>query len=150
VNYVLLVLHVASAIVFIGALTVSASVFPRYATAEAAAPYADRGERHPAAIAMHRITKNYGRLAIITPALGLTLAILLGRLTELWILLAIALVTLGGVLLLWKVIPIQQQMLREPPTDKRVRRRAMTYAGLLNAIWLTVLVLMITKPGGLG
>lgn len=146
-EYVLLIIHVATAIVFIGGVTVSASVFPRYATAEAAAPYADSGG-HPAALAMHRITKGYGRLAVITPVAGFLLALVLGRLTELWILISIVLVAIGGTLLLWKVIPIQREMLQSPPTDKRVRARAMSYAGSLNAVWLTILILMITKPGG--
>jgi len=148
-DYVLLVLHIATAIVFIGGVTVSASIFPRYAMAEAAAPYKASGG-HPGALAMHRITKGYGRLAVITPAIGLILALLLGRLDELWILLSIGLVVLGGVVLLVKIIPMQQEMLREPPTDPQARKRAVGYAGLLNAIWLTILVLMITKPGGTG
>lgn len=145
----LLVVHVATAIVFIGALTVSASVFPRYATGEAAAAYAGSGG-HPAAVAMHRITKGYGRLAIISPATGLVLALLLGRLSELWILASIALVTLGGFLLVYKLIPLQAHMLREPPTDPEARKRAILHAGNLNIIWLTVLILMITKPDGIG
>lgn len=148
-EYVLLVLHIATAIVFIGGVTVSASIFPRYAMAEAAAPYEATGG-HPGALAMHRITKGYGRLAVITPAIGFILALILGRLDELWILISIGLVVLGGVVLVVKIIPMQQEMLREPPTDPQVRKRAVGYAGLLNAIWLTILVLMITKPGGTG
>ena len=82
--YFLLVVHIATAIVFIGALTISVSLFPRYA---AAAPDVDdkSHDAHPVALAMHRITKVYGRLAIIPPAVGITLAVVLGRLDELWI-----------------------------------------------------------------
>lgn len=148
-EYVLLVVHVATAIVFIGGVTVSASVFPRYATAEAAAPYAEQGG-HPAALAMHRITSVYGRLAAITPAVGLVLALILGKLGELWVLLALVLVAVGGVILLAVVIPMQREMLREPPTDPRARARAVGWAGTLNAVWLTILILMLTKPGGAG
>ncbi|PPF87504.1 hypothetical protein C5E07_16285 [Pseudoclavibacter sp. RFBJ3] len=148
-HYVLLVIHVATAIIFIGGVTVSASVFPRYATAEAAAPYAENGG-HPGALAMHRITRGYGRLAIITPVVGLMLAMLLGRLGELWILISVGLVVLGGWVLVMKIIPTQVEMLREPPTDPEARKRAMLYPGLLNVIWLAVLVLMIVKPGGVG
>lgn len=148
-TYVLLVLHVASAIVFIGGVTVSASVFPRYATGAAAAAHATTGG-HPAAIAMHRITRVYGRLAIITPVAGLLLALILGKLGQLWVLLAIVLVTIGGLLLMLKIIPMQREMLRDAPTDPAARRRAVSYAGLLNAVWLTVLILMLTKPGGAG
>lgn len=147
--YVLLVLHIATAIVFIGGVTVAASVFPRYATAEAAAGHESAGG-HPVAVAMHRITKVYGRLAAITPIVGLILAIVLGKVTEPWVLLSIGLVTLGGVVLVARIIPMQQQMLAKPPTDPQARGRAVGWAGLLNSIWLTILVLMITKPGGAG
>lgn len=99
----------------------SASVFPRYATGEAAAANADRGG-HPAAVAMHRITKGYGRLAVVTPVVGIVLALLLGRIGELWIPLSITLVTLGGILLDRKVIPLQEQMLREPPSVPPTRQ----------------------------
>ena len=146
-EYVLLVIHIATAIIFIGGVTVSASVFPRYATADAAAPFADIGG-HPSALAMHRITKGYGRLAIITPVVGVVLALLLGRLAEPWIVISLFLVVLGGFVLVAKVIPAQREMLRVPPTDPDARKRAMLHPGLLNLIWLTVLVLMITKPGG--
>lgn len=148
-EYVLLVIHIATAIVFIGGVTVSASVFPRFATAEAAAPYAEAGG-HPTAFTMHRITKGYGRLAIITPVAGFALALLLGRLAEPWILISLALVVIGGILLLTKIIPTQREMLSDPPTDPRARGRAMGSAGLLNLVWLTTLILMITKPGGTG
>jgi len=145
--YVLLVIHIATAIIFIGGITVSASVFPRYATAAAAAPFTAVGG-HPGAHAMHRITKGYGRLAIITPVVGLILALVLGLLREPWILISIGLVVLAGFVLIAKIIPTQREMLRHPPTDPDARKRAMLHPGLLNMIWLTVLVLMITKPGG--
>jgi len=58
---------------------VSASVFPRYGLAAAA--FADIGG-HPSALAMRRITKGYGRLAIITSVVGLVLSLLMGRLAE--------------------------------------------------------------------
>lgn len=145
-EYVLLVIHITTAIIFIGGVTVSASVFPRYATAEAAAPYRAAGG-HPAALAMHRITKGYGRLSVITPMVGLALALLLGRLAEAWILVSIGLVVLGGWVLVAKIIPTQRAMLLNPPADPGARRRAMFHPGFLNVIWLTILILMITKPG---
>ncbi|AMY20682.1 MULTISPECIES: hypothetical protein [Nocardiaceae] len=144
-THVLLVIHIATAIIFIGALTVSASVFPRYATGDAAAAYADK-RGHPVAIEMHRITKAYGRLAGITPLVGAVLAVATGQLTQLWVLLSIALVVLGAGLLVWKVIPTQQRMLQDPPTDPKARGRAVGQAGYLNMIWIVVLALMITKP----
>jgi len=145
-NYFFLIIHVASAILFIGGVTVSTSLFPRYATGADAAAFAEKGG-HPAAVAMHRITYVYGRLAIITPVAGLLLAVMLGRLMELWVLLSIALVAAGSVLLVVQIIPMQREMLKNPPVDGKARGRAMGYAGMLNVIWLAVLVLMFLKPG---
>lgn len=142
--FILLILHVGTAIVFIGGLTVAASVFPRFVTPEAVAPYTDTGV-HPAAVALHAVTRRYGRLAIVPPILGFSLAALLGRLDELWILLAIGLILVGAVVLTRVVIPVQGRLLANPRPD--ARKRAASVAGMLNLIWFTVLILMITKPG---
>lgn len=145
----LLVVHIATAIVFIGALTISVSLFPRYAAAD---PDVDdkSHDAHPVALAMHRITKVYGRLAIIPPAVGITLAVVLGRLDELWIILSVALSLIGGALLIWVIIPAQRRMLADPRHEPNVRHRAGAAAGILNSIWFAILVLMILKPGAGG
>jgi len=146
--YLLLIVHVATAIIFIGGVSVSTSLFPRYATGEAAARYAEHGG-NPAALAMHRITFFYGRLSLITPVVGLLLAFVVGRAGELWILLSILLVAAAGALLMLRIVPLQRAMLAAPPTDPRTRGRAMGYAGLLNLIWVAILVLMFVQPGSL-
>ncbi|OJU41466.1 MAG: hypothetical protein BGN97_09800 [Microbacterium sp. 69-10] len=147
--YFLLIVHIATAIVFIGALTISVSLFPRYA-----APASDVNDKshdtHPVALAMHRITKVYGRLAIIPPAVGITLAVVLGRLDELWIILSVALSLIGGALLTWVIIPAQRRMLADPRHEPSTRRRAGAAAGILNSIWFAILILMILKPGAGG
>lgn len=145
--FILLILHVGTAIVFIGGLTVATSVFPRFVTPEAVAPYAEAGA-HPAAVALHTVTRRYARLAIVPPILGFSLAALLGRLDELWILLAIGLILVGAVVLTRVVIPVQERLLTDPQPD--ARKRAASVAGMLNLIWFTVLILMITKPGSAG
>ena len=159
--YFLLIVHIATAIVFIGALTISVSLFPRYAAAD---PDVDdkSHDAHPVALAMHRITKVYGRLAIIPPAVGITLAVVLGRLDELWIILSVALSLIGGALLIWGHHPLaatdaggsttrtehppprrrssrnpQLDLVRHPrPHDPETRGRRMTERGLQTSMCL--------------
>jgi hypothetical protein len=143
VNHVYLFVHVATAVVFIGAVTTAISLFPRYATAEDAAQYLDQGG-HPAAVAMHRITQVYGLLALICPVAGLLLAINHHDLGKTWIWLSRVLVVAAWLLLLPKIIPQQEQMLRE--ASAAARGPASAFAGVFNLLWFIVLVLMYAKP----
>lgn len=144
-NDVYLFLHVASAILFIGAVTFATSLFPRYATAEDAAEYVGRGGQ-PAAAAMHRITQLYGLLAVICPAVGLIMAVRYDALGETWIWLSLLLTVAAWLLLLLKIIPQQEKMLNEPAAAKRVKGQASAFAGVFNLLWFVVLVLMYVKP----
>ncbi len=139
---VLLVVHIATAIVFIGALTAAASIFPRFVDEQDP----EHVDQHRAvAVQMHRITSGYGRLAVITPLAGLTMAVIGGKTGELWILLAIILSAVAGLVLVAPLIPAQKAALKMPSPE--ARRQCFSYAGLLNLLWITILVLMITKPG---
>jgi hypothetical protein len=140
---VLLVVHIATAIIFIGALTASASIFPRFVDGQDP-DHAD--QHHAVAVQMHRITNGYGRLAVITPVAGLALAIIGGKIGELWVLLAIVLSAVAGLVLIVRLIPAQKAALIAPSPE--ARRLCFSNAGLLNLVWIAILVLMITKPGG--
>ncbi len=43
------------------------------------------------------------------------------------------------------LIPAQKAALTTPSPE--ARKRCFSYAGLLNLLWMSILVLMITKPG---
>lgn len=139
---VLLIIHIASAIIFIGAITVATSLFPRYATNASAG-----GADHAVARLLHRITYGYGRLALITPVAGFLLALVTGRASELWILLSIALVAVGGGLLAFRIVPLQRQLLADPHGAPKARGQLGAASGIVNLTWLAVLVLMVTQPG---
>src|SRR4028118_1932299 len=104
---VLLSVHVVVAVVFVGAVTIAVSLFPRYgrqARAGAAAAV-------PALRLLHRVTRVYAVLSLAVPVFGIATASLLGVLTDAWVLAAMALTLLAAVVLVGAVLPGQQQLL---------------------------------------
>lgn len=142
---VVLVLHVFVAIVAIGGVTIATSVFPRFVGAR---DDGAEGRRH-VAVELHRITVFYGRAALAVPLLGLVLALATDRIAQAWVLASLLLVLGGGLLLARRTVPLQRSLLDGTggPSAVAGLRAA---AGLTNLVWLAVLVLMVTKPGGTG
>ncbi|MET8799438.1 hypothetical protein ABZV91_23935 [Nocardia sp. NPDC004568] len=141
----LLSVHVLAAIVFLGGSAVATSLFPRYAPVtgtDGATP--DR--HHAVAAALHRITGTYGRLGLTVPVVGIVLATLQNRLGEIWITLAIVLTACAAALILTTIQPMQRQALATPDDERRLRTLSMLTGGY-NVLWLTVVVLMIVRPG---
>jgi Na+/proline symporter len=144
VEDVLLSVHVLAGIVFVGGSAVAASLFPRYAPVAAGA---DAGERSvPVALAMHRITRVYGVLGLIVPAVGIVPATVQGRMAEVWIGVAMALTAIAGGLLALQIYPRQRAALAEPGNGGALRRLGML-AGIYTLLWAAVVVLMIIRPG---
>jgi len=126
---------------------VTTSLFTRYVPHAGPARADDRVERSPdTARMLHRITRGYGALALVVPLVGLTLAIVQGRATEVWIVAAMVLTAVGGALLVLQIVPRQEQALRAPDDGTGLRRLSML-AGLFNLLWALVVVLMIVRPG---
>ncbi len=130
---VLLSVHVVAGILFVGPVAVAASLFPRYAA-----------EGPAVATALHRITRVYGALALVVPAVGILLALVQGRSTEIWVLTALALTAVAGGLLL-EIAPRQRAALAAP--DTAALRRIGMLTGVFNVLWAIVVVLMIVRPG---
>ncbi|ANW64890.1 hypothetical protein BCA37_16025 [Mycobacterium sp. djl-10] len=130
---VLLSVHVVAGILFVGPVAVAASLFPRYAV-----------EGPAVATALHRITRVYGALALVVPAVGILLALVQGRSTEIWVLIALALTAVAGGLLL-EIAPRQRAALAAP--DTAALRRIGMLTGVFNILWAIVVVLMIVRPG---
>ena len=150
---VLLSVHVVVAVVLVGAVTIAASLFPRYGRQALAGDAA----AVPALRLLHRVTRVYAVLSLAVPVLGIATAGSLGVLTDAWVLAAMALTLLAAVVLVGAVLPGQQQLLGTaeggpPPggtlTDvgARVRRLAMA-SGTFNLVWVVVVVLMVVRPG---
>ncbi|MFG1771247.1 hypothetical protein ACGFIX_16860 [Nocardia salmonicida] len=144
-EHILLSVHVLAGIVFVGGSAVATSLFPRYApVAGGADPESVRSR--PVAVAMHRITGNYAKLAIIVPVIGIVLATIQGRMNEIWITTAMVTTAVAGGLLAVQIVPMQREALDQPDDGKRLRVLSML-AGIYNLLWTAVVVLMIVRPG---
>ncbi len=140
----LLAAHVVAGILFVGPVAVTTSLFPRYAPL-AGAPAG--GERSPSVAAvLHRVTSVYGRLALAVPVIGLVLAAVQGRLTEVWITLAMVLTAVAGGVLVLRIAPAQREALETPDDGSRLRSLR-GLAGVFNLLWAAVVVLMVVRPG---
>jgi hypothetical protein len=132
----LLSVHVLAGILFVGPVAVTTSLFPRYALADAGT-----------AAVLHRITRVYGVLAVVVPVVGLALAGVQGRTTEVWVVIAMVLTAIAGALLMLQIVPGQSAALAAPDDGTQLRRLAML-AGVFNLLWAVVVVLMVSRPGG--
>ncbi|MGB2718758.1 MAG: hypothetical protein WBC54_03245 [Rhodococcus sp. (in: high G+C Gram-positive bacteria)] len=141
----LLTIHVVAGILFVGPIAVVTSLFPRYAPSIAA----PTGRSLDVAHMLHRITRVYGLLAMTVPVVGLLLAAVQGRMGEVWISAALVLTILAGGLLALVISPMQGDTLESPDGGVRLRRIGMT-TGLFNVLWVSVVVLMIVRPGSSG
>ncbi|AQA05377.1 hypothetical protein BVC93_26675 [Mycobacterium sp. MS1601] len=130
----LLSIHVVAGILFVGPVAVAASLFPRYAA-----------EGPVVAAVLHRITRVYGILALVVPAVGIVLAIVQGRATEIWVLIAMGLTAVAGGLLALQIAPRQRAALTSP--DRATLKHIGMLTGVFNLLWAVVVVLMIVRPG---
>ncbi|NKY99530.1 hypothetical protein [Nocardiopsis alborubida] len=165
-EHLLLSVHVLAAIVFVGGSTAAASLFPRFApvavpatvgaadAGTAGTPTGDRspggretGERNAAVAALlHRTTGGYAVAGVVVPAVGIALALLQGRMGEIWIIVSMLLTAVAGLMLAALIHPRQREALREPG-DPRALRTLSMITGIYNLVWASVVVLMIVRPG---
>jgi hypothetical protein len=127
---ILLSIHVIVAILATGPIAVSASIFPRYAAVA------------PVAGVLHRICVTYAAVGVAVPLLGIATAAAMGVLTDVWVLVSIALTAVAAVILMASVLPAQRAVLAGGPPA----RLAMT-TGVFNLLWVAVTILMIVRPG---
>jgi hypothetical protein len=155
VEKLLLSLHVLAGIVFVGGSAVAASLFPRYAPvaigvpaggASGDAPPASEERNRAVAVALHRITRGYSVFGLVVPVVGIALAVVQGRMGEIWINISMVLTAAAGGLLAVQIYPRQRDALAEPGDGKGLRTLSML-AGIYNLLWAAVVVLMIVRPG---
>ena len=148
----LLSLHVLAGIVLVGGSAVAASLFPRYAPiavdvpAGGGPPPASEERNRAVAVALHRITRGYSVFGIVVPVVGIALAVVQGRMGEIWINISMVLTAAAGGLLAVQIYPRQRDALAEPGDGKGLRTLSML-AGIYNLLWAAVVVLMIVRPG---
>jgi len=155
-NKLLLSVHVATAIIFVGPITVAASLFPRFA--REALGDTGRGSAAVAAV-LHRITRVYAVLGLAVPVVGIVLAAKIGVLTDLWVVLSLVVTAGAAVVLVALVLPAQRGVMAgincdQDTTDAtedsgllRTARRLSMSTGIFSMLWLVVIVLMIVRPG---
>ncbi|MEV8371537.1 DUF2269 family protein [Kribbella sp. NPDC056861] len=149
-NKLLLSLHVLAAIIFIGPVTVAASMFPPVARRELAA---DQPQTAVLRV-LHRISNVYAIGGIAVPVFGIAVGAGLGVLGEVWLVVSMALTALAAGVLVLAVLPVQAEVLAVAGQDHetraalipRARRLSMT-TGIFGLLWATVTVLMIIRPG---
>lgn len=137
---VLLILHVATAIMFIGPVTVATSVFPRFSTRETL----------PVAREFYRISRGYGFGSLAVIALGLILAQRTDYLGQGWVNASLAIFILAYGLLLGFIVPRQRRLLAAldagtdvTPADLAPLRAT---SGVFGLAWVVILYLMVAKP----
>jgi hypothetical protein len=143
----LLAAHVLAGILFVGPVAVTASLFPRFAPVIRVEAQARDGSRSaPVARVLHRVSRSYGMLALIVPAVGLILAAVQDRIGEIWITAAMVLTAVAGGLLALRIAPLQREALDSPDDGTRLRSIG-ALTGIFNLLWAAVVVLMIVRPG---
>ena len=95
---------------------------------------------------MHRITRGYGIFGIVVPVVGIALALVQGRMSEIWINIAMILTAAAGGLLALQIYPRQRDALADPDDGKRLRSLEHARRNLQPAVGVVV-VLMIVRPG---
>ena len=135
---VLLAVHVLGGIVFVGPVTVAASLFPRYAR-EGSVGVVD---------ALHRISRVYAVLGLAVPVFGIATGAQLGVLGDAWLLVSMALTLVAALLLGLLILPAQARVvtgLHERGAASVPASLGMT-TGVFALIWAVVVVLMIVRP----
>lgn len=163
---VMLSLHVLSAIVTVGPVTVAAWLFvlltrERVATtvalpgagripstsmsvgAEAARPLRVGGVSLGF---LHRVNVVGSIVALAVPVFGFATAVQLGVLTDTWLIIAIALTALAAVVFIWGVLAGQRRTLTDTPSLRVSRLLLRTTLGF-TLLWMVVVTLMIFRPG---
>jgi hypothetical protein len=136
---VLLAVHVLGGIVFVGPVTVAASLFPRYAR-EGSVGVVD---------ALHRISRVYAVLGLAVPVFGIATGAQLGVLGDAWLIASMGLTLVAALLLGLVILPAQARVvtgLHERGAASVPASLGMT-TGVFALTWAVVVVLMIVRPG---
>ncbi|MFI5707604.1 DUF2269 family protein [Kribbella sp. NPDC051620] len=149
-NKFLLSVHVLAAIIFIGPVTVAASMFPPIARRELAA---DQPQTAVLGV-LHRISTVYAIGGIAVPVFGIAVGAGLGVLGEVWLVISMVLTAVAAGVLVVAVLPVQAEVIAAAGQDQetraallpRARKLSMT-TGIFGLLWATVTVLMIVRPG---
>ncbi|MFJ3659491.1 hypothetical protein ACIPPM_03370 [Streptomyces sp. NPDC090119] len=147
---VLLSLHVLTALIAVGPVTVAASMFP--ATLRRAQGDGD-GDARTTLRTLHRICRVYAGIGIAVPLFGLATAGSLGVLGDGWLITSILLTAAAAAVLALLILPAQDRALAVatesalPQAPPVAPGRLAMLTGIFNLLWAAVTVLMIVRPG---
>ena len=146
----LLAIHVVAAILTIGPVTVSSSMFPPALRAALAAP--EDARKSGVVMVLARTTRVYSVIGIIVPVFGLATGASLGVLGDPWLIASIILTVAAAAILLGLIIPAQRQALAlvgtgPAPAGVVAPGALARNTGIFNLLWVIVVVLMIYRPG---
>jgi hypothetical protein len=148
----LLSLHVLAAILTVGPVAITASMFPRVARRALAAP--DDADAAATARILHRITRVYAVIGAAVPVLGYATGASLGVLSDAWLITSMVLTAGAAAVLIVLVLPGQRRVMEAldaprpaGPAEQGGTRRLAMHAGIFNLLWAVVVVLMIYRPG---
>jgi len=164
-NKVLLSVHVLAAIIFVGPVTVAASMFPSIARRSltagtngaaadgAAAEGAGSGEVGVLRV-LHRISRGYAIGGLTVPVFGLAVGAGLGVLGDYWLIISMVLTLAAAGVLAFIVLPGQSRILAATSGSPEQRAESIPQAkalsmttGIFALLWAIVVVLMIVRPG---
>lgn len=154
----LISIHVVAGLLFLGPVTVAASLFPRYAR-QALGQLPSRDQPYVASRLLYRVTAGYAIAAVAIPVFGAGAASEEHVFGQLWLQAAIVLVVIAAILLALIVLPGQRRVITElerpgsnsaatVPGLRALLTRLSMATGLFAVAWVAVAVLMVTKPGG--
>lgn len=150
-THVLVALHILSAILFLGPVTVATSTFHSKALAAQGGDESARG----AASLLHRISTSYGMLSLLVPMLGVAVMLTDSRfLKEGQFHAAIALSVVAWAVLFFLILPRQKKMIaalglqaadEDPATIadwNKAKGQLSMFAGIFALLWVIIAVLM--------
>lgn len=148
----LLAVHIVAAILAIGPVAVSTSMFPPAFRAALDDP--DDSRKTGTVLVLVRVTRVHSIVGVVVPVFGVATATSLGVLTDTWLLTSMALTAAAAALLVGLILPAQRRLLDNldgssipEVSAKRSSRRLAMHVGLFNLLWVIVVALMIYRPG---
>ncbi len=149
-NKFLLSVHVLAAIIFVGPVTVAASMFPPIARRMLTSDEPETGVLR----LLHRISRGYAIGGLTVPVFGLAVGAGLGVLGDYWLIISMVLTIAAAGVLAFVVLPGQGRVLAAVDATRDVRDSVLPQAkalsmttGIFALLWAVVVVLMIVRPG---
>ncbi|MCP2263219.1 hypothetical protein ACFQHV_21495 [Promicromonospora thailandica] len=140
-------LHVLAAILTVGPVAITASMFPPVARRALAAP--DDASAAASVRLLHRVTRVYAAIGVAVPVLGYITGATLGVLSDAWLIASMVLTAAAAAVLIVLVLPGQRRVVEalEAPGNRPATARLSMHAGIFNLLWAVVVVLMVYRPG---